>query len=170
MEAVRISTILNWSKPDSVCEVQTFLGFANFYRQFVNGFSQNSTPTHGYRGNAEIKKRSSLAEERFLDAGGFGILSIVGSFFHQLTVPCLLWCKASNKARNTRFKLFNLKNLISKKTDRVERCSLLPTQNDWRREKLQGPWCWTFCYCWEFPLFASLPRATVSHCENTHRS
>ncbi len=32
MEEDRISTILNWPEPESVCEVQSFLGLANFYR------------------------------------------------------------------------------------------------------------------------------------------
>ncbi len=32
MEEDRISTILNWPEPESVREVQSFLGFANFYR------------------------------------------------------------------------------------------------------------------------------------------
>ena len=32
MEEDRISTILNWPEPESFREVQSFLGFANFYR------------------------------------------------------------------------------------------------------------------------------------------
>ncbi len=32
MEEDRISTIFNWPEPEFVCEVQSFLGFANFYR------------------------------------------------------------------------------------------------------------------------------------------
>ncbi len=31
MEEYRICTILNWPEPESVREVQRFLGFANFY-------------------------------------------------------------------------------------------------------------------------------------------
>ena len=44
MEEDRISTILNWPEPESVREVQSFLGFANFYRQFVKGFSRIAHP------------------------------------------------------------------------------------------------------------------------------
>ncbi len=39
-----ISTILNWLEPESICEVQSFLEFANFYRRFVKGFSRISNP------------------------------------------------------------------------------------------------------------------------------
>ena len=31
----------------------------------------------------------------------------------------------------------------------MESRGLLLKQNDWRQEKLQDPWCWTSCYCWE---------------------
>ena len=105
------------------------------------GVFQNSTLTHGYdqRGSAENTERSSLAEERFSHAGGSQIFSRAGSYFHQLTVSCLLWCEASNKARNKRFRLCNSWNLIAKTEDGVESRGLLSTQNDRRREKLQDP-------------------------------
>ncbi len=110
---------------------------------------QNSKPTHrsDQRGSAENKKRSILAEERVFEAGGLQILSRIHNYLHQLTVPRLLWCKASNKARNRRFRLWNLLNLIAKTGGGVESRGLLITQNDQRREKLQDPWCWTSCYC-----------------------
>ncbi len=44
MKEDRISTILNWPEPESVCEVQSFLGFANIYRRFVKGFSRIAHP------------------------------------------------------------------------------------------------------------------------------
>ncbi len=44
IEEDRISTILNWSEPESVREIQSFLEFANFYRRFVKRFSSISHP------------------------------------------------------------------------------------------------------------------------------
>ncbi len=44
MEEDCISTILNWPEPESVCEVQSFLGFVNFYSRFVKEFSRMEHP------------------------------------------------------------------------------------------------------------------------------
>ncbi len=44
MEEDHISTILNWQEQKSVREVQSFLRFANFYLQFVKGFSRIAHP------------------------------------------------------------------------------------------------------------------------------
>ena len=40
MEATRIKIIKNWPELKSVCNIQVFLGFANFYWQFIQGFSK----------------------------------------------------------------------------------------------------------------------------------
>ncbi len=44
IEKDRFSTILNKPEPESIREVQSFLGFANFYRWFVNEFSRIAHP------------------------------------------------------------------------------------------------------------------------------
>lgn len=40
MEPSRVSTIAEWSEPTTFREIQVFLGFANFYRRFIMGFSR----------------------------------------------------------------------------------------------------------------------------------
>ena len=40
MEAKRIKVVKNWSKFKSARNIQVFLGFANFYRQFIQGFNR----------------------------------------------------------------------------------------------------------------------------------
>ena len=40
MEPSRISTIAEWRKPITFREIQVFLGFANFYKRFIMGFSR----------------------------------------------------------------------------------------------------------------------------------
>ena len=40
MEAERIEVVRKWPEPKSVRDIQVFLGFANFYRRFIQGFSR----------------------------------------------------------------------------------------------------------------------------------
>ena len=44
MEAKRIEVVKNWPKPKSVRNIQVFLGFANFYRRFIQSFSKIAAP------------------------------------------------------------------------------------------------------------------------------
>ncbi len=44
MEEERIKAICDWLEPQSVRDIQVFLGFANFYRQFIPGFSRLAAP------------------------------------------------------------------------------------------------------------------------------
>ncbi|KAJ1126111.1 hypothetical protein NDU88_004520 [Pleurodeles waltl] len=40
----KVKAVSEWPIPKSVCDVQCFLGFANFYRRFINHFSQTVAP------------------------------------------------------------------------------------------------------------------------------
>ena len=44
MKAKRIKVVRKWPKPKSIRDIQVFLGFANFYCQFIKGFSKIATP------------------------------------------------------------------------------------------------------------------------------
>ena len=44
IEAERIEVIKKWPESKSVRDIQVFLGFANFYRQFIQGFSKIAAP------------------------------------------------------------------------------------------------------------------------------
>ncbi len=60
--------ILNWPEPESVCEVQSFLGFANFYCRFVKMFSRIAHPlTDTTKGETQrTKKDLALWKKDFL--------------------------------------------------------------------------------------------------------
>ena len=44
MDPEKIQAIAEWPRPESVKDIQSFLGFANFYRKFVKGYSQITAP------------------------------------------------------------------------------------------------------------------------------
>jgi hypothetical protein len=44
MDKSKVETIQCWATPSSVKDVQRFLGFANFYRRFIKGYSKIATP------------------------------------------------------------------------------------------------------------------------------
>ena len=44
MEDERIEAVKNWPEPTSVRNIQVFIGFANFYRRFIRGFSRIAAP------------------------------------------------------------------------------------------------------------------------------
>jgi hypothetical protein len=44
MDPGKIQTILDWPEPRKVKDVQSFLGFANFYRRFIEGYSGITVP------------------------------------------------------------------------------------------------------------------------------
>ena len=44
MDPAKIKTILEWPEPRKIKEVQSFLGFANFYRRFIENYSDITIP------------------------------------------------------------------------------------------------------------------------------
>ncbi len=44
MEEEPIKAVRDWPEPQSIHDIQVFLGFANFYRRFIQGFSRLAAP------------------------------------------------------------------------------------------------------------------------------
>jgi len=44
MDEEKIRTIKEWEEPMNVKGIQSFLGFANFYRRFIRDYSKITTP------------------------------------------------------------------------------------------------------------------------------
>ena len=46
MDLAKVEAIRKWPVPKSIQEVRGFIGFANFYRRFIQGFSDVARPLH----------------------------------------------------------------------------------------------------------------------------
>ena len=46
MDKTKVSAISDWPVPKNLKEVQSFLGFANFYRRFIDNYSSIASPLH----------------------------------------------------------------------------------------------------------------------------
>jgi len=44
MSEEKVEAILSWKTPESLTETQSFLGFANFYRRFIQDYSRVARP------------------------------------------------------------------------------------------------------------------------------
>lgn len=44
MDRAKVATVKEWAAPESVKGAQSFLGFANFYRRFIKGYSKVVSP------------------------------------------------------------------------------------------------------------------------------
>ncbi len=61
MDQERVATIKSWPPPKSYRDVQVFLGFANFYRRFIYGYSTIAAPlTNLLKGSKNGKKSGPL--------------------------------------------------------------------------------------------------------------
>lgn len=56
MDPGKLDAITEWPTPRKVKEVQSFLGFANFYRRFVSEFSEVARPLYDLTKKATIWK------------------------------------------------------------------------------------------------------------------
>ena len=62
MEAERIEVVRKWPEPKSVRDIQVFLGFTNFYWQFIQGFNRIAAPLISMLKTAASPERLTLEE------------------------------------------------------------------------------------------------------------
>ena len=44
MDERKVQAILDWPPPSKVAELRSFLGLANYYRKFIQGYSKKVAP------------------------------------------------------------------------------------------------------------------------------
>ena len=76
MEDERIEAVKNWPEPTSVRDIQVFIGFANFYQRFIQGFSRIAAPLTSLlktTGSLESAPKVFRADDnKVVDGGGGG--------------------------------------------------------------------------------------------------
>ena len=97
MDPVKIEGVLNWPEPSNVTDVQSFIGFVNFYRRFIKGFSQVASPlSHLLQKEAEFDF-SSACKEAFVELKS-RLISPPILVAPNWELPFELSCDASNEA------------------------------------------------------------------------
>ena len=46
MDPIKVQGVTDWPQPTKVKDVQSFIGFMNFYRRFIRNFSEIACPLH----------------------------------------------------------------------------------------------------------------------------
>ena len=70
MEDERIEAVKQWPEPQSVRDIQVFLGFANFYRRFIQGFSRIAAPLTSMLKTSGSTEPSTRPGEGVVGVGG----------------------------------------------------------------------------------------------------
>jgi len=55
IETDKVKTVKEWKTPTKIKEVESFLGFASFYRWFIKNFSHMAKPLNELKGKKEWK-------------------------------------------------------------------------------------------------------------------
>ena len=55
IEQEKIKAVKEWKTPTKIKDIESFLGFANFYRQFIHNFSHTARPLNELKGKKECK-------------------------------------------------------------------------------------------------------------------
>ena len=55
MEMDKVKAVKEWKTPTKIKEVESFLGFANFYKQFIKNFSYIAKPLNELKGKKDWK-------------------------------------------------------------------------------------------------------------------
>ena len=99
MEDERIKAVKQWPEPKSVRDIQVFLGFANFYRRFIQGFSRIAAPLTSMLKTTGSTGSVASPEETEGGVGGDSVVDVVDG--GEATNPT----KGKNLAKTTKSKI-----------------------------------------------------------------
>src|SRR5258707_9786 len=97
MDPVKVQGVMDWLQPVKVKDVQSFIGFMNFYWKFICDFSEIARPLHAL--TWKLKDWSwGAAEQQAFDALKSTVTSAPMLAFPSKSGPFCLECDASNFA------------------------------------------------------------------------
>lgn len=98
-DTTKTEAVRNWPRPRNVKELKSFLGFANYYRRFVCGFSNKTTPLR----KLEVGKQWEWTDEHettfnYLKESLTSAPTLAFPDFSESAAPFILDCDASDEA------------------------------------------------------------------------
>jgi transposase InsO family protein len=97
MDPAKISAIVDWEEPKTIKDIRSFLGFANFYRRFINEFSQIVTPLVQLTKKGQLFNFDSSCQQAFSTLKkAFTTAPILRHYDPDL--PCILEADSSDFA------------------------------------------------------------------------
>ena len=97
MSEKKIEEVRNWVVPRKVKDVQKFLGFANFYRQFIQGFAHIAVPLTALTRKDELWSWTPRCQKAFdMLKQRFAFAPILAHF--DPTLPSIIETDASDYA------------------------------------------------------------------------
>src|SRR6266478_68192 len=97
MDPVKVQGVTDWLQPAKVKDVQSFIGFVNFYQRFICNFSKIAHPLHGFTWKSKDWSWGA-AEQQAFDALKNAITSAPMLTFPSRSGLFHLECDASNFA------------------------------------------------------------------------
>src|SRR5258708_17879885 len=95
MDPIKVQGVTDWPQLTKVKDVQSFIGFMNFYRRFIWNFSEIAHPLHTL--TRKLKDWSwGAAEQQAFDALKSTVTSAPTLAFPSKSSPFRLECDASN--------------------------------------------------------------------------
>ena len=116
MDPSKVTAIAEWPEPKTVKDVQSFLGFANFYQRFIEKYSQKVTPLTNL-----TKKGATFSMEQRTPTS---VQSNQGSI-HKRQGVTHLRPGASHRSRNRRLQRSNWSLSWPTKGQETSTCSIL---------------------------------------------
>ncbi|MCI55318.1 RNA-directed DNA polymerase (Reverse transcriptase), partial [Trifolium medium] len=65
VDPAKVEAVLQWSTPESVTEIRSFLGLAGYYRRFIEGFSKLAMPLNQLTRKNQVFVWDKNCEESF---------------------------------------------------------------------------------------------------------